>query len=114
MAEKTIFQRIIDREIPATIVYEDEHCLAFNDIDPQAPTHLLLVPKKLIRSLDTLTPEDHAVVGHLIMVTARIAKLLKLDTGFRLVCNCGEEAGQLVPHLHFHLLAGRPMQWPPG
>lgn len=114
MAEKTIFQKIIDREIPASIVYEDEHCLAFKDIDPQAPTHLLLVPKKLIRSLDTLTPEDHALVGHLIMVVPRIVRQLQLDSGFRIVCNCGEQAGQLVPHLHFHLLAGRPMQWPPG
>ena len=114
MAEKTIFQQIIDREIPASIVFEDEHCLAFQDINPQAPTHLLIVPKKVIRSLATLTSEDHAVVGHLIMVITRIAKQLKLDTGFRVVCNCGDEAGQLVPHLHFHLLAGRRMQWPPG
>ncbi len=114
MADKNVFQKIIDREIPATIVYEDEHCLAFNDIDPQAPVHLLLVPKKPIRSLDALTPEDHAVVGHLVMVTARLAQQLKLDAGFRLVCNCGAAAGQVVPHLHFHLLAGRPMRWPPG
>ncbi len=114
MAEKTIFQKIIDREIPASIVFEDEHCLAFQDIDPQAPTHLLVIPKKAIQSLATVTPEDHAVVGHLLMVIHRLAEQLKLDKGFRVVCNCGQEGGQLVPHLHFHLLAGRPMKWPPG
>ncbi|MHB0958216.1 MAG: histidine triad nucleotide-binding protein [Pirellulaceae bacterium] len=114
MAEKTVFQKIIDREIPASIVFEDEHCLAFQDIDPQAPTHLLVIPKRPIESLATVTSEDHALVGHLLMVIHRLAGQLKLDQGFRVVCNCGPDGGQLVPHLHFHLLAGRPMRWPPG
>ena len=114
MTEKTIFKKIIDGEVPADIVFQDEHCLVFRDIDPQAPTHLLLIPKKEVRSLDALQDEDHALAGHLLMVAARLARQLKLDDGYRLVCNCGKEGGQLVPHLHFHLLAGRPMKWPPG
>ncbi|NLX55670.1 MAG: histidine triad nucleotide-binding protein [Planctomycetaceae bacterium] len=114
MAEKTVFQKIIDREIPASIVYEDEHCLVFRDIDPQAPTHLLLIPKKPIPSLAALTAEDRAVAGHLLMMVPRIAQQLNLDAGFRVVCNCGEQAGQAVPHLHLHILAGRAFGWPPG
>ncbi len=114
MTEKTIFKKIIDGEIPADIVFEDEHCLAFRDIDPKAPTHLLLIPRKEIPSLDVLEDEDHALAGHLLMVIARLARQLKLDEGFRVVCNCGREGGQMVPHLHFHLLAGRSMKWPPG
>lgn len=114
MAEKTIFKKIIDGEIPADIVFQDEHCLAFRDIDPKAPTHLLVIPKKEIASLDALQDEDHALAGHLMMVIARLARELKLDDGFRVVCNCGKQAGQLVPHLHFHVLAGRPLEWPPG
>ena len=114
MTEKTIFKKIIDGEIPADIVYQDEHCLAFRDIAPQAPTHLLVIPKKEISSLAALQDEDHAVAGHLLMVISRLARQMNLDQGFRVVCNCGEEAGQVVPHLHFHLLAGRAFQWPPG
>lgn len=114
MATKTIFRRIIDREIPATIVFEDEHCLAFQDVNPQAPTHVLVIPKKDIPSLAALQPADHAVVGHLLMVISRLAADLHLDRGFRVVCNSGPEAGQTVEHLHFHLLGGRPMLWPPG
>ena len=114
MAEKTVFKKIIDGEIPADIVFQDEHCLVFRDIDPKAPTHLLAIPKKEIPSLDALEDEDHALAGHLVMVIARLARQLKLAEGFRVVCNCGKDGGQLVPHLHFHLLAGRPMKWPPG
>ncbi len=114
MTEKTIFKKIIDGEIPADIVFQDDHCLVFRDIDPQAPTHLLLIPKKEISSLDALQDEDHALAGHLLMVIARLARQLELNDGFRVVCNCGKEGGQLVPYLHFHLLAGRPMKWPPG
>lgn len=114
MTEKNVFQKIIDGEIPADIVYQDEHCLAFRDIDPQAPTHLLLIPKKSIVSLDALEAEDHALAGHLMIVISRLAREQKFENGFRVVCNCGQEAGQLVPHLHFHILAGRSMKWPPG
>ena len=114
MSEKTIFKRIIDREIPTEIVYEDEHCLAFRDIKPQAPTHVLLIPKKEIPSLNDLTPQDQKIVGHLIMVLPKLAAQLGLTHGYRTVINCGPDAGQEVYHLHFHLLGGRPMNWPPG
>ena len=114
MTDKTIFKKIIDGEIPADIVYQDEHCLAFRDIQPQAPTHILLIPKREIPSLNALTPDDHAVAGHLLIVINELAKQLKLEGGYRVVCNCGKDAGQLVQHLHFHLLAGRPLKWPPG
>ena len=114
MTEKTVFKKIIDGEIPADIVFQDDHCLVFRDVDPQAPTHLLVIPKKEIPSFDALQDDDHALAGHLLMVIARLARELKLDDGFRVVCNCGEQAGQLVPHLHFHVLAGRPLEWPPG
>ncbi len=114
MSEKSIFQKIIDREIPADIVFEDEHCLAFRDIDPQAPTHVLLIPKKEIRSLDDLSQDDRQLMGHLMLVVPELAAKLGVDTGYRLVCNCGPDAGQAVPHVHFHLLAGRPFRWPPG
>ena len=114
MAEKTIFKKIIDGEIPADIVFEDEHCLVFKDIAPKAPTHLLAIPRKEIASLTDLEDEDHALVGHLLMVLARITRQLKLDGGYRVVCNCGDDGGQEVSHLHFHLLAGRKMLWPPG
>lgn len=114
MTEKSVFKRIIDGEIPADVVYQDEHCLAFRDIHPQSPTHLLLIPKREIPSLDALQDHDHALAGHLLMTIARLAKDMDLRGGFRLVCNCGPDAGQEVPHLHFHLLAGRPLGWPPG
>ncbi|MFW6170034.1 MAG: histidine triad nucleotide-binding protein [Planctomycetota bacterium] len=114
MTEKTVFKKIIDGEIPADIVFQDEHCLVFRDVSPQAPTHLLVIPKKEIPSLDALQDQDHALAGHLLMVIARLARELGLADGFRVVCNCGEAAGQLVPHLHFHVLAGRPLSWPPG
>ena len=114
MAAKTIFKRIIDREIPADIVYEDDECLAMRDIAPQAPVHLLLIPKREIASLDALADDDAALLGHLWLVIRNLARQMKLDRGYRVVVNCGGEGGQTVDHLHFHLLAGRQMTWPPG
>ena len=114
MAEKTIFKRIIDREIPAKIVYEDEHCLAFEDIHPAAPTHLIVIPKKEIASVDDATPEDEVILGHLFVAMRAIAAKLGLKDGYRVVTNCGRDAGQEVMHLHFHLLGGRAFRWPPG
>ena len=113
-SEKTIFKRIIDKEIPAHVVYEDELCLAFRDINPQAPTHLLIIPKKEIPSVDAVSDEDREILGHLFMAVRDIAQQCGLDRGYRMVINCGPEAGQEVEHLHIHLLAGRPMTWPPG
>lgn len=110
----TLFTRIINREIPADIVYEDEHCLAFRDIHPQAPTHVLIIPKREIPRLADATPEDQAVLGHLMLKAGDIARQLGVGDAFRLVTNNGADAGQSVFHLHFHLLAGRPLHWPPG
>ena len=111
---KTIFQRIIDREIPAKIEFEDEHCVVLHDIQPQAPVHLLIVPKKLITRLSETTAADEPLLGHLIAVAGVIAKKLNLADGFRLVVNSGPHACESVPHLHVHLLAKRQMTWPPG
>ena len=114
MAEKTIFKKIIDGEIPAEIVYEDDLCLAFKDVNPQAPTHLLVIPKTEVSSVDDLSEDDKVLVGHLFVVIREIAARLGLSTGYRVVTNCGRDAGQEVMHLHFHLLAGRRLTWPPG
>lgn len=114
MAERTIFEKIIDREIPADIVYEDEQCIAFHDISPQAPTHVLVIPKKVIPSIDDVAPGDEALLGHLWSVIPQLASQLELKDGYRVVVNCGRDGGQAVDHLHFHLLAGRPLKWPPG
>ena len=114
MAEKTIFKKIIDGEIPAEIVYEDDLCLAFKDVNPQAPTHLLMIPKKEISSVDDLSEADEVLVGHLFVAMREIAARLGLSGGYRVVTNCGADAGQEVMHLHFHLLAGRRLTWPPG
>jgi histidine triad (HIT) family protein len=112
---KTLFERIAAKEIAAVIVYEDEHIVAFKDINPVAPVHALLIPRKAIANLENATPEDHAVLGHLLMKAPEIAAKLGLgQNGYRLVLNNGRDAGQEVPHLHFHLLGGRPMSWPPG
>jgi histidine triad (HIT) family protein len=111
---KTIFQRIIDREIPAKIEHEDEHCIVLHDIEPQAPVHLLIIPKQLIPRIAEATPADEAVLGHLLLVAGRVAKKLDLAQGFRLVINNGPHASESVPHLHVHLLAKRQMSWPPG
>ncbi|MBQ6106788.1 MAG: histidine triad nucleotide-binding protein [Thermoguttaceae bacterium] len=110
----TIFKKIIDHEIPADIVYEDDQCLAFRDISPQAPTHILVIPKKEITAVDALTEEDQMLVGHIFLVIQKIAKDEGLTDGFRVVTNNGQNACQTVPHLHFHLLGGRPFGWPPG
>ena len=110
----SIFAKIIAREIPADIVYEDDLCLAFRDISPKAPTHILVIPKKTIVSLADLTPEDETIVGRCVIVASQVAKEQNLDNGYRLVVNCGNDGSQEVPHLHFHLLGGRKMTWPPG
>lgn len=110
----TIFRKIIDREIPANIVYEDEHCLAFEDIAPQAPTHVLVIPKKEIASLADAAKEDQALLGHLLLVAAQVARERGLDGGFRVVANAGVDGGQSVDHLHLHVLGGRKLTWPPG
>jgi histidine triad (HIT) family protein len=111
---KTIFQKIIDREIPAKIEYEDDRCVVLHDIQPQAPVHLLIVPKKAITRVAEAAPEDEAVLGHLILVAQTMAKKLNLAQGFRLVINNGPHASESVPHLHVHMLAKRQMSWPPG
>lgn len=111
---KTIFQRIIDREVPADIVYEDDRCLAFRDISPQAPTHVLVIPKRPVVSIADLTPGDAELMGHLLLVIRDLAGKLGLERGYRVVANCGPDGGQSVDHLHFHLLGGRALAWPPG
>ena len=111
----TLFTKIIDREIPADIVYEDELCLAFRDINPQAPTHILLIPKKEIVSMATVEEEDEGILGHLMLKASEIASDLGLaQNGYRLVVNTNEDAGQSVFHLHIHMLGGRKLTWPPG
>jgi histidine triad (HIT) family protein len=111
---KTIFKRIIDREIPAEIVYEDDRCLAFRDVSPQAPTHVLLIPKQEITNLDGMTDKDAPLIGHLMLVARNLARQLKLQNGYRIVLNCGPDGGQSVDHLHIHILGGRHLNWPPG
>jgi histidine triad (HIT) family protein len=111
---KTVFQRIIDGEVPARIEHEDEHCIVIHDIHPQAPVHLLLIPKQRIARVGDATAADEAMLGHLIVTAGVVAKKLGLASGYRLVINNGPDACESVPHLHVHLLAGRPMGWPPG
>jgi histidine triad (HIT) family protein len=111
----TIFSKIIAREIPARIIYEDDLCLAFYDVHPQAPVHFLVIPKKEIPRVAASTPADEPLLGHLIQVAQSTARKEGLhDTGFRLVINNGADGGETVPHLHVHVLGGRPLQWPPG
>lgn len=113
----TIFEKIIAREIPAQIVHEDDQCIAFHDVNPQAPTHLLIVPKKVIARVGEAESDDQTVLGHLLITAGKIATELGInstDKGFRLVINNGSDGGESVPHLHVHLLAGRPLVWPPG
>lgn len=114
MMTDNIFLKIINKEIPAKIVHEDDRCLAFHDNGPKAPVHVLIIPKKVIPTHADVTDEDAAVLGHLHIVAARLAKDLGLAAGYRLVINCKEAAGQTVPHLHLHLLGGRDFSWPPG
>lgn len=110
----TIFGKIIRREIPADIVYEDDHCLAFRDVNPQAPTHVLIIPKKEIQRLVDASAEDQALLGHLVLAANKVARQLGVENAYRLVVNNGAAAGQSVFHLHLHVLAGRPFRWPPG
>jgi histidine triad (HIT) family protein len=112
---KTLFEKIIAREIPATIVYEDDLVIAFRDVKPQAPTHVLVIPKKPLTRIAEAKPEDGQLLGHLLLKAAEVARKLGLaESGFRLVFNNGPDAGEAVPHLHCHLLGGRAMDWPPG
>lgn len=110
----TIFGKIIRREIPANIVYEDDLALAFKDINPQAPTHILVIPKKPIPQLDGATDEDQVLLGHLLLTAKKVAAQGGLSNGYRLVINNGNDGGQTVDHLHIHILGNRPMKWPPG
>ena len=114
MTEKTIFKRIIDKEIPAKIVHEDDLCLAFHDVNPQAPVHVLVIPKKEIASTSQLTKGDADLLGHIYGVIRKLVQEFGLESGYRVVTNCGNDGGQTVYHLHFHLLGGRQMHWPPG
>ena len=112
---KTIFQKIIDREIPAKLAHEDEHCIAIHDINPQAPVHVLVIPKQLIPRINEATPAEQPVLGHLLLTAAALAKKLGLaESGYRIVINNGRDGGETVPHLHVHLLGKRPLAWPPG
>lgn len=113
--EKTLFQKIADKEIPAAIVYEDDLCVCFRDISPQAPVHMLLVPRKPIARIAEAGAEDAALLGHMMLKAGEIARNEGLaENGFRLVINNGPDGGEAVPHLHIHILGGRKMTWPPG
>ena len=112
--DKSIFEKIIDREIPSEILFEDAQCIVIKDIAPKAPVHLLIIPKKPIPKLSDASEEDKELLGHLMWVAGEISRELGLDETFRLVTNNGAKAGQSVFHLHLHLLSGRPLQWPPG
>ena len=110
----TIFEKIIAGEIPADKAYEDDLCIAIRDIEPQAPVHLLIIPKKVIPRVGDASLEDQSVLGHLLLIAGKIARQEGLNKGFRVVVNNGQAGGETVPHLHVHLLGGRQMQWPPG
>ena len=110
----TLFEKIINREIPADVLHEDETCIAIRDIAPQAPVHALVIPKKVIPRIAEARLEDQEVIGHLLLVAGQLARSEKLDDGFRIVINNGSDGGETVPHLHVHLLGGRQLQWPPG
>ena len=112
--QETIFDKIISKEIPAEIVYEDDQCLAFKDVNPQAPVHILIIPKKSIAKVADADVNDQNILGHLLLKAGEIAKQLGVKDAFRLVINNGEDAGQTVFHLHIHLIAGRSLSWPPG
>jgi histidine triad (HIT) family protein len=115
MSGDTIFGKIIRKEIPANIVYEDDLCLAFTDISPQAPTHILVIPKQPIPKLSDVTVADKELLGHLLLTVKKVADNAGLaETGYRVVINTGNDGGQTVFHLHMHILGGRSMQWPPG
>ncbi len=109
-----VFCKIASNEISSKKVYEDGQIVAFNDLDPQAPVHVLIIPKKHIQSADQISDNDTNIIGKIFMVASKIAKELRLENGYRIVNNCGEDGGQTVPHLHFHLMGGRKMNWPAG
>ena len=112
---RTLFEKIVAREIPAGIVYEDDLVIAFKDVNPKAPVHVLIVPKKVIPRIADAAPDDHKVLGHLLLKAAEVARQMNLtQTGYRLVINNGPDAGESVPHLHCHILGGRQLGWPPG
>jgi histidine triad (HIT) family protein len=113
-AKETIFSKIIRREVPADIVYEDDLALAFRDINPQAPVHILVIPKQPIAQISDAESQDHALMGHLLLTAKRVAQQVGLDNGYRIVINNGSDGGQTVYHLHLHILGGRQMKWPPG
>ena len=113
MAE-TLFTKILNKQIPATFIYEDELCFAINDVNPQAPVHVLVIPKRPLDRLSSAQTEDQMLLGHLLLVVGKITRLLKIEGAFRLVVNNGADAGQSVFHLHLHILAGRVFHWPPG
>ncbi|MEN9652305.1 MAG: hypothetical protein RL303_25 [Verrucomicrobiota bacterium] len=113
-APKTLFQKIADKEIPAKLIHEDALCVAFHDIAPQAPAHVLIVPRQAIPRLAEATQSDQALLGHLLLVAGQLARQLGLAKGFRIVINNGPDGGESVPHLHVHLLGGRALDWPPG
>lgn len=111
---KTLFQKIIDREIPAKIAHEDDQCIAIHDIAPQAPVHVLVIPKTLFPRISEVPTDKQALLGHLLLTASALAKKLQLSQGYRLVINNGPDGGESVPHLHVHLLGGRALGWPPG
>ena len=109
-----IFEKIINREIPSEILYEDERCIAIRDVNPQAPVHALVIPKKLIPRIADAEEGDSETIGHLLLIAKQVARTEELEQGFRIVINNGSDGGETVPHLHVHLLGGRQMKWPPG
>ncbi len=115
MADKTLFEKICAKEIPATILHEDDRCIAFRDISPQAPQHILIIPRQPIPRIGMASETDEALLGHLLLTAAKVARSEGIaDSGYRLIINNGPHGGEAVPHLHIHLLGGRQMQWPPG
>lgn len=114
MSEPSLFTKIINREIPGNFEHEDDHCVAIRDISPQAPVHILIIPKKPIVRIALAEAEDQALLGHLLLTAGKVAQKLNLEAGFRIIINNGPQGGEAVPHLHVHLLGGRQMGWPPG
>ncbi len=114
MLPDNIFLKIVNKQIPAKIAHEDHLCVAFHDISPQAPVHILIVPKKVIATHDEITEADRELLGHMHLIALKLAQQVGLDEGYRLVVNCKDKGGQSVPHLHLHLLGGRQFGWPPG
>lgn len=114
MVQNCLFCKIIAGEIPSQVVYQDDRVFAFKDIAPVAPVHVLIIPKKHISTLEDLNPEDAEIMGHILVTASKLARELGLEKGYRVVSNCKEEGGQTVYHVHFHLIGGRKMHWPPG